>query len=980
MTGIFISYSRKDSQIARKLIESFESIDLDVWVDWEDIPPAVGWLDQIFQGIEQADAFVFLVSPDSVASEVCNVELAHAHKNAKRIIPIVVRDVEPKKTAPAIRELNWIFMRETDDFAAGLEKVKVAINLDMDWLQEHRRLQVRALEWDRKKDPSLLLRGGDLRSANRMITEHEGKDPVPSELQKMFIFLSKRSERLRAMTWIATAFAILVMALLSWAALDQRQEAVNYAAEAEQQRDLAEENEDAAIENARAALTAKAAADKNAVIAQAQRSAARAQIYQNRTGGLFTSTLLGIDSYLRNPSLEAEGILRENISLLPVPVARLSRNGSITSLEVSPDGSAFVFSSADGSACLVRFEGGESLLCAESSGSVLDATLSPDGQWMATGSSSGEVLILNVSNGEVVKKLDYGVEVFDVNINPKSTLLAIARADGRITLIKLSTYEYAGEFSVFGSLRVTAFSPDGNWFAAGSDAGSITFWSLNSTKIVSIPVHRGEVRDIVFSPDSRYLLSGGADNYAVLTSPSTGKKVMAIQAEDWVEDVDFSPNGLWFVTASNDFRIRVWDAKSGEERLRLLQDSVVSEVKFSPDGLWIASTGSDRTARVWSAADGAEMFQIPLDDVGKELSFSADGVHLVAGDARGTISIWDISAVKANAGYFKFDGFIRDIKLSPDGEKFIASTDHQVWILPPGLFSTPTPLPATPLLDIGSEDEIFDLAIHPEGSLLAVTTADGKVFLVQTGSGSPQTIISGGPVQHLLFQPDGKSLLLADGNGTLQTRSIEAGENGILWQAGAPIYSIAAVSTNLVALGMDDRVVVFDLETKTVMYELTSPGRNHLLTFNPQSGLLASSTSAGRSFVWKFNGGGFDTLADFQVTPAASLAFNPDGSRLFLGGTDRVLILDSATGAEVNRIRQNGEVTDLAFSPDGGTLFTASLRNLQFFDLSRLTDIREGDIIATSCSRLTRNFSASEWTFFFEEDEYVALCPSLPGP
>lgn len=58
------------------------------------------------QGIEAADAFLFLVSPDLVASEVCKVELEHAYKNAKRIIPIVVRDVDPKTTVSTIRHLT----------------------------------------------------------------------------------------------------------------------------------------------------------------------------------------------------------------------------------------------------------------------------------------------------------------------------------------------------------------------------------------------------------------------------------------------------------------------------------------------------------------------------------------------------------------------------------------------------------------------------------------------------------------------------------------------------------------------------------------------------------------------------------------------------------------------------------------------------------------------------------------------------------
>jgi hypothetical protein len=106
MAKLFVSYSRRDSVAARKLIEAFRSIEQDVWVDWESIPPAVDWLEQIFRGIEEADAFIFLISPDSIASEVCKVEINRAAQNNKRIIPIVLRDVHPKDTPETISKLN----------------------------------------------------------------------------------------------------------------------------------------------------------------------------------------------------------------------------------------------------------------------------------------------------------------------------------------------------------------------------------------------------------------------------------------------------------------------------------------------------------------------------------------------------------------------------------------------------------------------------------------------------------------------------------------------------------------------------------------------------------------------------------------------------------------------------------------------------------------------------------------------------------
>lgn len=979
MTGVFISYSRKDSEIAHTLMSTFKSINMDVWVDWEDIPPAVGWLDQILQGIEAADAFIFLISPDSVASEVCNVELGHAHKNAKRIIPIMVRDVDPKTTRTIIRDLNWIFLRANDDFKTGLEKVQVAINLDVDWLQEHRRLQVRALDWDRKKDPSLLLRGSDLRNASRMVLDHEGKDPAPSELQHHYIRFSKSSERVRILTWISAALAILVMLVLSAFALDQRAEALANAAEAQNQRDVAETNRKTAEENARAALIAKAAADTNAKIAKAKGSAARAQIYQSKSAGLFTSTLLAIDSYQGIPSLEAEEILRENISLLPVPVEAISHEGPILDIEVSPDGESFVTASDDGTACLVRFESGESLFCSTSSESVLDAAFGPDGKVLVTSSSSGQVLILDAVSGELIKELNYGVPVFSVNISPDGQLLAIARDDARITLVKMSSYEFAGEFSVYGNLNVTAFSPDGGLFAAGSDAGAITFWDLESGDIITGVAHRGEVRDITFSPDGSALLSGGTDNSAVLTSSFNGEPMLGVLAEDWVEDVDFSPDGTWFVTASNDFRIRVWDAETGEERMRLLQDSIVSDVKVSPDGLWIASTGSDRSMRVWSAADGAQIFRIPLESEGNVLAFSGDGSQLVVGDDRGNVSLWDVSALKSNTRYVRFNEFIDQVEMGSDGRWFAASTAGEVWLLDPENFPAPTEPPDDPLIDF-FDDNVWNLVMNPKGEKLAVSTEGGQVAILELPSGRANILIDEGPTQSLAFAADGSSLFLGSEDGVVQARSIESGEDGILWQADEPVYALAVSSENLLAIGLEDVVVLFDPAAKSVIDELEAPGLNHLLAFNPDGSVLVSSSLSGNTSFWHAEGDGFELAADIVGDPAVSISFKPDGSRLFLGGTDRVQIFDPISGTEVQRIRQNGETVDMAFSIDGNTLYTASLRTLRFFDLASLTDITTENILDLACSRLLHNFNAAEWKSFFGDEVYRAICPSLPVP
>jgi WD40 repeat protein len=971
MTKILISYSRKDSIIARKLIEEFKSLDLETWVDWEDIPPAVGWLEQIEQGIEQSDAFIFLISPDSVTSEVCKVEVEHARKNHKRIIPILVRDTDTKSVMSTVRDLNWIFIREQDDLKEALEKVRIAINLNLEWVEEHRRLQVRALDWDRKKDPSLLLRGGDLRSARHMLATAEKNDPKPSQLQLTYINYSIEDERRKTLLWVSAAAALIIMIILSMTAVDQWRQASANEKVAQEQRQLAQENESLALENARLANEAK-------VIAKAQRSAARAQIYQSRVGGLFTSTLLAIDSWQRTPSHEAEEILRKNISLLPIPVARFHQADTISALELNPLGGTFVSTSWDGTACVTNIEDGKNLYCVESSGPVEDAAYSPDGRIIVTGDEIGTVLFIDAENGMVLDRREYKVPVWDVNISPNGESLAIARDDGYITILNLATRELDYELVTNGSLYAISFSPNGEWMAAGTNIGTITLWNLKTGKIISGSSHKGEVYDIAFSPDSTKLLSGGADNVAILIQASTGAELFRSINEDWVEDVTFSPDGAWFVTASDDYRIRVWDARTGREKLRMLQDSYVSEVKVSPNGQWIASTGYDHTARVWSSATGAEVYQIPLSGTGNTITFSNDGNYLIAGEQEGEIGIWNISSLSISQSYLQFDGAVGNVQFSPSGEWLAASSGGNLWLLNPAQLPTLTAPPGLPVVSL-IEDVIAQLVVSPDSKWIAFTTTEGKVILYNTISQTRKTLFTSTLELELAFSADGQSLIVGDSDGTVQSWNVETSEAVELLKAGSKVESLAVHSDHLV-VGLLDRLIVLDPGAGKRGLEIQSFGDHQLMAFSADGRLLASNNSQGQIYIWQVADGEFALLHNIPSEHAYSLLFSPQGDRLFIGVANNVYVLDPFSGSEIDRIRQKDFVNTMSFSADGNTLATGSLRAVQFWNMQGIMSMGDIKIDDLACTRLTHNFDAAQWTSFFEEEPYRTLCEELPVP
>ena len=172
MSHIFVSYSRKDIEFAGKIVKALAKNNLETWIDWKSIPKGEDREQEIYRGIEEADAFLFLISTDSAKSEMCNKEIAHAVKNNKRILPIVLHDTDVNTfhyelAKNEISKRNWIFCREKqDDFDKTIEEIQTTIHTNYDWVQAQRRLQVKALEWERNhKENSFLLRGKDLGDA-----------------------------------------------------------------------------------------------------------------------------------------------------------------------------------------------------------------------------------------------------------------------------------------------------------------------------------------------------------------------------------------------------------------------------------------------------------------------------------------------------------------------------------------------------------------------------------------------------------------------------------------------------------------------------------------------------------------------------------------------------------------------------------------------------------------------------------------------
>lgn len=97
---VFISYAREDLVFTLRLKEAMELDGRNVWVDVEGAYGGEEFWPQICDAIEKANIFVFVISPDSAKSRFCRQEIDYAVHHNKRIVPVVISEVE-ENTLPA---------------------------------------------------------------------------------------------------------------------------------------------------------------------------------------------------------------------------------------------------------------------------------------------------------------------------------------------------------------------------------------------------------------------------------------------------------------------------------------------------------------------------------------------------------------------------------------------------------------------------------------------------------------------------------------------------------------------------------------------------------------------------------------------------------------------------------------------------------------------------------------------------------------
>ncbi|KAM3112521.1 toll/interleukin-1 receptor domain-containing protein [Phormidesmis sp. 146-33] len=546
MSDVFISYSRKDKVFVERLHEALLADQRETWVDWQDIPLTADWWHEIERGIEGTNTFVFVISPDAIASQVCRDEIDHAVRHNKRVVPIVRRDgFEMAKVHPVLSKHNWLFFRETDEFDRGFRDLVGAIEMDLGYVRSHTRLTERAVEWEGKqRNESFLLRGSDLEDAEQWLTQGASKQPQPTELQGEYLGASRRGEtaRQRAEAKKQRVFVGIVggLAIAS----------TGIAVFAFQQRRVAILQRNEARLSAQSSTSLNLSASKLTLEALAEGLKAGHNLKQWEKD---------LDS---GTSMQVKANLQQVVYRINERNRLEGHSYVVRSVSFSPDGQTIASGSTDSTVKLWDLQGRELQTLKGHSSAVTSVSFRPDGQTIASGSTDNTVKLWDRQGRELQTLKGHSHHVYSVS-----------------------------------------FSPDGQTIASGSwgwGDNTVRLWDRQGQELQTLKGHGDAVSSVNFSPDGQTIASGSWDSTVKLWDRQ-GRELQTLKGNSGaVNSVSFSPDGQMIATGSDDSTVKLWDLQGRELQTLKGHSSSVSSVSFSPDGKTIASGSDDGTIILWN--------------------------------------------------------------------------------------------------------------------------------------------------------------------------------------------------------------------------------------------------------------------------------------------------------------------------------------------------------------------------------------------
>jgi WD40 repeat protein len=971
---LFFAYPREERAFVSELAELLEAEHgRRCWWDRRDLAAREDWKARIDAAINEAAVFVFVLTPDSIASDDCVRELDVAEAAGSRVVVIsrddVVRESIPRRV---LADQQWVYLRRGDPYEDGVAALLKACDSDLEWNVQLARIRTLALRWEQQAvDTSRLLRGASLDEAERWQAAPIPVDQgPPPDVVRRFIGASQRAAR-RTRRWGALAALVIMGALAAFAivALIERGQAVRQAH----------------VALARGLLS----------------SAANVKGHDPSLGAI-----LAIEADRLSSSPASRGALLSALDTSTTDLGSLDgQTGDVFSVLFNRSGSELFSASSDESLRAWRFadrsQDGRPFLghtdrifgLSINGAQTMLASAGTDGTvrlWsVRTHRQLGRPLVVKCTGlppGPVGKPSLYGGPVGNarcaatsVAFSPNGQRVAVAvqgptTSGDTVQVWDVTTRRLVGQpmQGHTNQLSQVVFTRDGSTILSAGYDDTVRFWDARTLRPVGEPLTAGHgaIDALALSPSQPTFATGGADGVVRLWSLTTRKEVgrPLQKVPDWSGALAFAPNGKSLAYAGGDV-VRV--VRLSDDRLVIPEIHVsAASLAFSPDGktLAIGKLTDDRMPR--SAGIQLEnlmprpRFSASATD-SRTLALSPNGRYALIADG-GRVAVRDVRRQAAVGPFVRVPGLA-------SGDRSWAINDTGIvavaWSERSRVLEVLRPRASTADVRFGGvsgdRGTIDSAAVDATGDHLAISRAGGIRVFAMRGA---QLVPDGAPLRAgngfsgaLAFSPDDRTLAAGSGGARNNAPGLTGGAD----------------------VGGDDAVRLWDLPTHRL--RATMLGHSDFvvaLQFDSSGQTLASASQDGDVRLWNVTRG-VEVGAPLTGGQNAllGLAFSPDSATLAEIDGFHLRLWDVRTGTPIAPPLEEGDadLDFVAFEPQlttfgGGDFGGGGERRWS----TVLTDRHSGPLIARLCARIRRNLTRRQWRFYVPGVRFHATCVSGP--
>lgn len=326
------------------------------------------------------------------------------------------------------------------------------------------------------------------------------------------------------------------------------------------------------------------------------------------------TTLRGHNGAVSHLAPTGEGILSSGddgtLRAWRRPPSDQTRSGAFDSpihaIRIHPRGREAALAMADGSVRIVTLDGAPVRAWSTRYGSLSSLDISPDGNRLVVGGSTGLVRMWTWMGEQGALRQADAPSIVSVRMGPRRGEEILAgSSDGQLWLWRSAT-DVARHWMAHpgGAVAMVSFHPTGRSLASVGTDGWVRTWWVNGRRRAATKVSKLALRTVSFTPDGRQLLVAGDDGTVSFISPSGGIIRSFPTYQSSISALAFSSDGEVLATAGTDGSLKLWDL-SGRLRSSYVNSpgQPIYGLAFATGGGLLLSGGGDGTLMVHKVDD-----------------------------------------------------------------------------------------------------------------------------------------------------------------------------------------------------------------------------------------------------------------------------------------------------------------------------------------------------------------------------------------